>query len=52
MLDKKPVVHKTPDLTKLQAVVIDNRTTLYIPIGADPKEATKRYSGRLDVKKT
>ena len=43
MYEKKPVVHKAPDLTKMQAVVIDNRTTIYIALGADPKDARNLY---------
>ena len=33
----------SPDVKKLQEVVIDFRTKIYIPIGADPAEAKKRY---------
>jgi hypothetical protein len=42
---------KPPDLSKLQAVVIDFRTVIYIALGADPNEARKRYLSRGDVKK-
>ncbi len=50
MYDKKQTVFKSPDLSKLQAVVIDNRTTIYINSGADPEEARNRYYERLDIK--
>ena len=34
---------KSPDISKLQEVVIDNRTSIYIPMGADAEIAKKRY---------
>ncbi len=46
MYEKKPVIHKTPDLTKMQAVVIDARTVIYITAGANVKEAKERYLSR------
>jgi hypothetical protein len=46
MYEKKQVVHKTPDLTKMQAVVIDARTVIYIAEGSNPKEAKERYLSR------
>ena len=51
MHDKKHAAYKTPDLAQMQAVVIDSRTTIYIPKGLDPKEAKKRYFERLGVKR-
>jgi len=52
MYEKKPLVAiKSPDLTKLQAVVIDMRTIIYISIDADPEEAKSRYISRLGFKK-
>ncbi|NBC83399.1 MAG: hypothetical protein GVY19_08455 [Bacteroidetes bacterium] len=33
----------SPDIGKLQEVVIDFRTKIYIQPGADPKEAKTRY---------
>ena len=42
MREKKPSnIIKTPDLSKLQAVVINFRTVIYIALGADPEEAKK-----------
>ncbi len=43
MHEKKQITHRPPDLSKMQAVVIDARTTIYIAHDADPKEAKKRY---------
>ncbi|HUV01399.1 MAG TPA: hypothetical protein VMW32_10585 [Bacteroidales bacterium] len=41
--EKKQAVFKSPDLSKLQVVVIDHRTKLYIALDADPEEARNRY---------
>lgn len=50
MFDKKQSSFKTPDLKELQEVVIDVRTKIYIPIGADPEEAKTRYLSRVGNK--
>ena len=50
MQDKKQTVFKTPDITKMQEVVINERTKIYIPVGADPEEARNRYWSRQDAK--
>jgi hypothetical protein len=50
--DKKIVTFKSPDLEKLQAVVINLRTRIYIPLGADIEEAKKRYFAKLEEKKS
>jgi hypothetical protein len=47
MYEKKQNNFKSPDLSKMQEVVIDFRTTLYIPVGADADEARSRYKSRL-----
>ncbi len=52
MYEKKPLSTKTPDLSKLQAVVINLRTVIYIEAGADPEEARRRYSARFGCKKS
>lgn len=52
MYEKKQYVFKSPDLSKLQAVVIDSRTILYIALNADPEEARNRYFSRFEYKKT
>lgn len=51
MYEKKQINFKSPDLTKLQEVVIDLRTKIYIAVGADPEEARSRYLSRFDFKK-
>jgi len=50
MQDKKQTIFKTPDITKMQEVVINHRTKIYIAIGADPEEARSRYWARQDAK--
>ncbi len=37
---------KSPDLSKLKAVIIDHRTTIYIALEADIDEARDRYFER------
>ena len=51
MFEKKNATFKSPELDKLQAVVINLRTTIYIAIGADPEKARERYFARLEEKK-
>lgn len=47
LIDSKPTVtFKSPDLSKLQEVVIDVKTRIYIPLGADSEVAKKRYLAR------
>jgi len=50
MQERKQIVFKTPDITKMQEVVINPRTKIYIAIGADPEEARSRYWARQDAK--
>jgi hypothetical protein len=50
MYEKKQNNFKTPDLSKLQEVIIDVRTKIYIDPDADPEEARKRYLSRLEEK--
>ena len=50
MQERKQIVFKTPDITKLQEVVINQRTKIYIAVGADPEEARSRYQARQDAK--
>ena len=50
MYEKKPTSFKSPDLSKLQPVVIDVRTIIYIALGADPEEARSRYQSRMEAK--
>jgi hypothetical protein len=50
-MSDKPINHfKTPDLSKLKEVVIDERTKIYVPIDADPDEAKSRFLSRLGEK--
>lgn len=51
MYDKKQNTFKSPDLTKMQEVIIDLRTKIYIAVGADPQEARNRYFNRIGNKK-
>ena len=51
MYDKKPTAFVSPDLSKLQAVVIDIKTILYIALDADPKLAKSSYLSRVGMKK-
>jgi len=46
VFEKKQTIFKSPDLNKLQAVVIDHRTKIYIALDADPEEARVRYFAR------
>jgi len=46
LFEKKQVIFKSPDLNKMQAVVIDHRTKIYIALDADPEEARSRYFAR------
>ena len=50
MYEKKQSTFKSPDLNKLQEVIIDLRTKIYIAQDADPEEARKRYLSRFDKK--
>ena len=47
MLEKKPIVFKSPDLSKLREVIIDHRTKIYIAPDADVEEARSRYLYRI-----
>ena len=51
MYEKKQNTFKSPDLNKLQEVVIDLRTRIYIAAGEDPAKAKERYLSRLELKK-
>lgn len=51
MYDKIPTNFKSPDLSKLQEVVIDKITKIYISAGEDPAKARKRYLANRALKK-
>ena len=46
---KKHITFKTPDIRKMQEVIIDSRTKMYIALGADPEEARSRYLNRAQT---
>jgi hypothetical protein len=50
MNDKKANNFESPNLSKLQAVVIDHKTTIYIDQDANPEEAKKRFLSRINQK--
>jgi hypothetical protein len=50
MQEKKQMAFKTPDITRMQEVVINARTKIYIAVGADPEEARSRYWARQEAK--
>jgi hypothetical protein len=47
---KKQNTFKSPDIATMQVIVIDDRTKIYIPKGADPVEAKNRYLARLEAR--
>ena len=51
MNTKKNKITKSPDVSKLKAVEIDQRTKIYIPIDADPEIARKRYLSKFKTLK-
>jgi hypothetical protein len=51
MSEKKQVVFKSPDISKLREVIIDHKTKIYIAPGADTEEARMRYLLRNSAKR-
>ena len=51
MQEKKQIVFKSPDLSKLREVIIDHKTKIYIAPGADMEEARIRYLYRNSTKR-
>jgi len=51
MNEKKHENFKSPDVSKLQAVVIDRNTTIYVSPGDDPEEARKRFTSRVGYRR-
>lgn len=51
MFEKKAIVYKTPDLSKMKEVIIDHRTKIYIAPDADADEAKTRYLARVGNRK-
>ena len=52
MYEKKQVVIKSPDLSKMQVVVIDSRTRIFIEQGLDAEAAMLRYIAKLESQNT
>jgi hypothetical protein len=50
MSEKKGINFESPNVNKMQAVVIDHKTTIYIAQDANPEEAKKRYLSRINRK--
>jgi hypothetical protein len=48
--EKKTVTFKSPDVSKMQEVVIDMRTRIYISPDADPEQAKAQYLARLQTR--
>ncbi|MDX9772112.1 MAG: hypothetical protein RBT02_01685 [Bacteroidales bacterium] len=51
MIEKKPVVFKSPDLSKLKEVVINHKTRIYIAQDANVEEAKERYRTLMAARK-
>lgn len=51
MYEKKQITYTSPDLSKMQAVIIDVKTTIYASMDADPKVVRKNYLARINAKK-
>jgi hypothetical protein len=43
MFEKKEHTYKSPDLTKMQEVIINHRTRIYIVPSTDVKEAKRSF---------
>ena len=50
MSEKKGNHFESPNVSKLQAVFIDEKTTLYVALDADPEEVRKGYLSRINHK--
>jgi hypothetical protein len=50
LMNEKNNIIKSSDTAKLQEVIIDNRTRIYISPDADPVEAKSRYIARFGYK--
>lgn len=46
MYSKKKIKQDSPDLSKMQPVVIDHRTVIYISMDEDADEAREKYQER------
>ncbi|MCK5028376.1 MAG: hypothetical protein KAR57_01990 [Bacteroidales bacterium] len=50
MAEKKHHNFQSPDLNKMQAVIVDFKTKIFIPIGADPEKAKIRFLEKINAK--
>ena len=50
VLVKKQPAYKTPNLSKMQEVIIDARTRIYVGLDEDPEVARSRYLARLEAR--
>jgi hypothetical protein len=50
MQTKKQNVFKSPDTSKMQEVIIDRNTRIYIAKGDNPEDARARYIERMKAK--
>lgn len=50
MKEKKTMNYESPDLSKLQGVAVDHKTTIFIALGADPERAKNRYLYQMNSK--
>lgn len=49
-VNDKKAAFKTPNTSKMQEVIIDMRTRIYIAPDADPEEARNRYLARMQAR--
>ena len=50
MSEKKQKPYLSPDLSKMQEIIVNLRTRIYIARDADPVEAKRRYLLRVGTK--
>ena len=50
MAEKKHKPYVSPDLSKMQEIIVNWRTKIYVARDADPEEAKRRYLQRIDSK--
>lgn len=50
MSNKKLFNFQSPDLSKLQEVIVDHKTTIFIAMGADPDKAKRKYREQMNSK--
>lgn len=49
-VSRKQPTYNTPNLSKMQEVIIDARTRIYVALDEDPEVARKRYLARLEAR--